>query len=693
MPDLRERAEAVLRALAGDGARLRPDQWTAICALVRDRRRVLCVQRTGWGKSAVYFVATALLRGEGSGPTVIVSPLLALMRNQVDAAGKAGIHARTINSANLDEWDGISAEVAAGAVDVLLISPERLNNPDFRDNVLPKLAGSAGLLVVDEAHCVSDWGHDFRPDYRRLRTLLGELPPDTPVLATTATANSRVTADVAEQLGDALVLRGPLDRDSLRLGAVRLPSPAHRLAWLADHLDAIPGSGIIYTLTVAASADTAAFLRSRGFAVAAYSGQSEDADRRAAEDDLLHNRIKALVATSALGMGFDKPDLGFVIHLGAPASPIAYYQQVGRAGRAVESADVLLLPGPEDEAIWRYFGSLAFPPEGQVRAVLDALSTSDRPLSTPAIETRVELKRSRLELMLKVLDVDGAVRRVRGGWVATGAPWRHDSERYERIAAARIAEQDAMRSYAREPVGCRMEFLRRCLDDPGAVACGRCDGCAGTWYPIEVSDAALAAARAHLGRTGVEITPRRMWPTGLPAVGVPLSGKIPAGEQAAPGRAIGRLSDLGWGERLRRAVGADSSVPDEVFSGVVEALAAWARGTDPWPARPVGIVTIASRARPALIGSLGARIAEVGRLPLLGSIEVVGPPAPSGVNSAQRVRALHDSVAVPDMWGIDGPVLLVDDYVDTGWTMALAARALRLAGVPMVLPFALAVAG
>src|SRR5689334_14041755 len=389
--DMRAAAEGHLRALAGEHARLRDGQWTAVRALVAERRRAVVVQRTGWGKSAVYFVATALLRRTGAGPTVIVSPLLALMRNQVDAAARAGIVARTINSANLDEWDAITAEIAAGAVDVLLVSPERLNNPDFRDNVLPKLAATTGLLVVDEAHCVSDWGHDFRPDYRRLRTLLLDLSPGTPVLATTATANARVTADVAEQLGQALVLRGSLDRESLRLGALTLPSAAHRLAWLAEHLDALPGSGIIYTLTVAGAEETATYLRAKGFPVAAYSGQSEDADRRAAEADLIGNRIKALVATSALGMGFDKPDLGFVVHLGAPPSPIAYYQQVGRAGRAVEQADVLLLPGPEDQAIWRYFASLAFPPEEQVREVLAALAAAGRPLSTAALETRVEL--------------------------------------------------------------------------------------------------------------------------------------------------------------------------------------------------------------------------------------------------------------------------------------------------------------
>ncbi|MFI6231966.1 DEAD/DEAH box helicase [Micromonospora sp. NPDC050784] len=702
---VRERAEAVLRRLAGDHARLREDQWRAIEALVVDRRRVLCVQRTGWGKSAVYFVATALLRdreqGHQAGPTVIVSPLLALMRNQVEAAARAGIRARTINSANLDEWDEITAEIQTGAVDVLLISPERLNNPDFRDGVLPKLAATTGLLVVDEAHCVSDWGHDFRPDYRRLRTFLAELPERTPVLATTATANARVTQDVAEQLGDALILRGTLDRESLRLGVLDLPSPAHRLAWLADHLDQLPGSGIVYTLTVAAAGETAEFLRSRGYPVASYSGQSDDADRRAAEQDLLDNKIKALIATSALGMGFDKPDLGFVVHLGAPPSPIAYYQQVGRAGRAVEHAEVLLLPGVEDAAIWRYFASLAFPPEQQVRAVLAALHT-DRPLSTQALEPLVDLRRARLELMLKVLDVDGAVRRVRGGWLATGEPWVYDEARLRRVAEARTVEQQAMREYATTS-DCRMRYLRERLDDTGAVDCGRCDRCADPLFAADVSTAALAAAQAFLGRPGVEIAPKKLWPTGLDAVGVPLKGRIAPADQALPGRAVGRLSDLGWGGRLRDLVGPeapDAPVPDDVAGAVVEVLKAWAHGDDPWPRRPVGVVAVGSRRRPRLLGSLAERIATVGRLPLLGEVTAAGPGGPAGPrgNSAQRVRALHDAFTVPTdladaLAGLDGPVLLVDDLIDSGWTMTLVARALRRAGATDVLPLALAVAG
>ncbi|MBF6045384.1 RecQ family ATP-dependent DNA helicase [Streptomyces sp. NRRL B-1677] len=717
--DLRASADAVLARLVGDTtgtARLREDQWLAIEALVAHHRRALVVQRTGWGKSAVYFVATALLRARGSGPTVIVSPLLALMRNQVDAAARAGIRARTINSANVEEWDTVQAEVAAGEVDVLLVSPERLNNPDFRDQVLPKLAAATGLLVVDEAHCISDWGHDFRPDYRRLRTMLADLPPGVPVLATTATANARVTADVAEQLGTgeestrALVLRGPLDRESLSLGVLQLPDAAHRLAWLADHLGELPGSGIIYTLTVAAAEEVTAFLRRCGHTVTAYTGKTENADRQQAEEDLLANRVKALVATSALGMGFDKPDLGFVVHLGSPSSPIAYYQQVGRAGRGVEHAEVLLLPGKEDEAIWKYFASLAFPPEDQVRRTLEVLAASDRPVSLPALEPRVELRRSRLETMLKVLDVDGAVHRVRGGWTATGRPWTYDAERYAWVERQRGAEQQAMRDYA-TTTQCRMEFLRRQLDDEQAAPCGRCDNCAGPRFSVDVSAGALDASRGELGRPGVEVEPRRMWPTGMPAVGVDLKGRIPAGEQAATGRALGRLSDIGWGNRLRPLLAPqtpDGPVPDDAAAAVVTVLADWARGPGGWasgaadaPARPVGVVALASRTRPQLIRSLAERIASVGRMPLLGTVEYGGADSDTRVprtNSAQRLRALDGALTVPPelasaLASAGGPVLLVDDFTDTGWTLAVAARLLRRAGAPEVFPLVLAVQG
>jgi ATP-dependent DNA helicase RecQ len=657
------------------------------------------VQRTGWGKSAVYFLATALLREQGSGPTVIISPLLALMRNQISAAARAGIHAATMNSANAQEWDAVQTRIAAGEVDVLLVSPERLNNPDFRDTVLPKLTASAGLLVVDEAHCISDWGHDFRPDYRRLRTLLGDLPEGVPVLATTATANDRVATDVAEQLGigttasgaGTLVLRGPLDRESLHLAVAALPSAEARLAWLADHLGELPGSGIIYTLTVAAAQDVASLLTDRGYPVAAYTGKTDPAQRHAAEDDLLANRVKALVATSALGMGFDKPDLGFVVHLGAPSSPIAYYQQVGRAGRGVRRAEVILLPGREDEEIWRYFGSLAFPEEQRVTEVLDALATAGRPLSTAAIEPSVELSRSRLEMVLKVFDVDGAVRRVRGGWESTGQEWRYDERRYERVRQARAQEQRAMLGYIATE-GCRMEFLLRQLDDPHAAPCGRCDNCTGNRWSTEVSPETADETRRSLRQPGVELTSRKQWPTGMAALDVPVSGRIAKDEQADTGRALGRLTDIGWGNRLRELVGIraqDGPVPDPVFQACLSVLAAW-----DWAERPVAVVGVASHTRPVLVQDLAQRLANVGKLRFLGMLDSAGPP-PRRANSAQRLADLWRRLALPDgvraeLSTVDGPVLLVDDVLDTGWTMTLAARLLRQAGAPTVLPFTLA---
>ncbi|MFJ8811908.1 RecQ family ATP-dependent DNA helicase [Amycolatopsis thermoflava] len=693
---LRERAETLLRALAGDGATLRDDQWTAIEALVAHHRRALVVQRTGWGKSAVYFLATALLRERGAGPTVIISPLLALMRNQIAAAGRAGIHAATMNSANQQEWDDVQARIAAGEIDVLLVSPERLNNPDFRDTVLPKLTTTAGLLVVDEAHCISDWGHDFRPDYRRLRTLLAGLPEDVPVLATTATANDRVVTDVAEQLGlgqggDTLVLRGPLDRESLHLSVAKLPTPQARLAWLADRLGELPGSGIIYTLTVAAAHDIAEMLRERGFQVTAYTGKTEPADREAAEDDLLANRVKALVATSALGMGFDKPDLGFVVHVGAPSSPIAYYQQVGRAGRGVRRAEVILLPGAEDAEIWRYFSSLAFPDEQRVNQVLNALAYADRPLSTVALEPMVELSRSRLEMVLKVLDVDGAVRRVKGGWEATGQDWHYERERYERVAEARRAEQQAMLEY-QATTSCRMEFLRRQLDDPFAEPCGRCDNCTGEHRDVTVSAEAVEKTDERLRRPGVEVSPRRQWPTGMASLDVPLSGRIGKGELAEPGRTLGRLTDVGWGGPLRELVGeraADGEVPDRIFQACVQVLASWR-----WDQRPAAVVAMPSATRPRLVHDLATRLAQIGRLRFLDALESRGG-RPRRANSAQRVADLWQTLAVPgalaaELSDVEGPVLLVDDLVDTGWSMTLAARLLRQGGAPAVLPFALA---
>lgn len=702
-PAVRARAEEHLRALVGSpDATLYDDQWAAIAALVVERRRALVVQRTGWGKSAVYFVATLLLREQGAGPTVIISPLLALMRNQIAAAERAGIRAVTVNSTNVEQWDQVQAAIRAGEVDVLLVSPERLNNPGFRDEVLPRLAATCGLLVVDEAHCISDWGHDFRPDYRRIRTLLDELPTGIPVLATTATANQRVTDDVQVQLGErTLVLRGSLDRASLKLGVIRLKTAQQRLAWLADHLSEQPGSGIVYCLTVAQTQEVADYLRSRGLQVAAYSGQTEQTERLALEQALVDGEVKALVATSALGMGFDA-SLGFVVNLGAPNSPVAYYQQVGRAGRgAIDEASVVLLPAVEDRDIWAYFASLAFPREEVVRETLAVLGEEARPMSTAALEPRVDLSRTRLETMLKVLDVDGAVRRVKGGWESTGRDWAYDEERYRRVAEAREAEQRAMLDYIASDE-CRMRFLRLQLDDPEVMAdpswtCGRCDNCGGLALSTDVSEQSVEAATERLARPGVPVEPRKLWPTGLSAIGVDLSGKIR--QPAAQGRAIARLTDLGHGAALRglfavteSAQDADGPVPEQLARAMVVMLQDWQPQVD-------GIVVAESERKPQLTADLAAGLSRFLQVPVLGRWAVVDlsvGPDRGATNSAQRVAAVRRRCALQldDADAVRGQrVLMVDDRVVTGWSLTLAAAALHEAGADAVLPLVLALSG
>ncbi|WP_115789561.1 RecQ family ATP-dependent DNA helicase [Arthrobacter silvisoli] len=706
----RQEALQVLRELVGNPeAGFHDGQYEAIEALVDAGRRALVVQRTGWGKSAVYFVSSLLLRRRGSGPTLIVSPLLALMRDQVAAAARAGVRAVAINSANQLEWDTVHAQLAADEVDVLLVSPERLTNPSFRENQLPELIQRTGLLVIDEAHCISDWGHDFRPDYRRIADLIGRLPDAVPVLATTATANSRVVHDIEEQLGaGVLTIRGSLGRESLRLGVLNLANSRDRLGWLLTHLSDMPGSGIIYALTVSAAEDTARLLAEAGHEVLAYTGRTDPADRERAEQQLKDNQVKALVATSALGMGFDKRDLGFVIHLGAPSSPVAYYQQVGRAGRGAANADVLLLPGQEDRDIWQYFATASMPSEEKAAAVLQVLGEAGTALSTVALEARVDLRRTPLELLLKVLSVDGAVERVGGGWRATGQPWFYDAERYARIAEARVDEQDSMIIYE-DTAGCRMEYITAVLDDDTARPCGRCDNCAGRWFPADIAAEASDAAGRTLSRAGVAVEPRLQWPSGMDRLGVAMKGKIKAGESIAEGRALARLSDLGWGGALRElfAAGApDREVDPSMLQACVQVLKEWAAGSagrGGWSGeeRPAAVVSLPSRGKPQLVDSLARGIAGIGRMPYLGSLQLQhgGPTGGRGGNSAYRLAGVWDRLVVgPDLEEALAPmagrsVLLVDDLVDSRWSVTVAGRALRQAGAGAVLPLVLAQAG
>jgi ATP-dependent DNA helicase RecQ len=666
---------AVIHRMAGAAAAPRDDQRAAVAALVDHRSRVLVVQATGWGKSAVYWAATSALRAAGSGPTLVVSPLLALMRDQVAAAERAGLLAATINSTNTDQWDPILERAFAGQLDVLLVSPERLANPRFAA-VLPRLLGEVGLVVIDEAHCISDWGFDFRPDYQRLATSLMGVAPGTPVLATTATANERVTQDVAQQLGkDTLTFRGSLGRTSLHLSVIPHLSAMERYAWTADALAAIDGSGIIYTLTIAETERIAGFLTSLGHNVRAYSGALEATERERIEDQLRSNALKAVVATSALGMGYDKPDLAFCIHVGSPSSPVAYYQQVGRAGRALDDAHAVLLPSETDAQIWEHFATAGVPDESRVAAILDALHQG--PASVLALEQSTAIRRGRLEGLLKILAVDNVVIREGSTWRATGQPWTYDKRRWEALALVRQTEADLMRTYA-SGTTCLMRTLQTALDDPTPQDCGRCSVCLPSspqqqLFSAFPTAASLEAARAFTRGRDVIIEPRKLWPGGAK------KGKIIGCNE---GRALAFADDPGWGAEIDSM--RDAAASEELRKAMVDVLGRWRRT---WGDRPVAIVPLATHATGILTWSIAQHLGAVGKLQVVDALSVSGRLPLSDVPSAGQVAARVDNISLRSGVVVPhGPILLVDSHYRTGWTMTVGASLLRAAGATAVLP-------
>ncbi len=683
--------------MAGPAAQPRADQTAAVAALVEQRARVLVVQATGWGKSAVYWAATSALRAKGQGPTLIVSPLLALMRDQVAAAAKAGLRAATVNSTNLDDWDAVFDDIDGDRLDVLLVSPERLGNAGFARR-LPRLLAAAGLVVIDEAHCISDWGFDFRPDYQRLAKTLLAIGADTPVLATTATANQRVTLDIARQLGPQTVtFRGSLARSSLRLAVVPGLRALERYAWVADALDAFAGSGIVYALTVAETERLAGFLRACGFEVAAYHGGLDSAVREGIEDALRRNTLKAVVATSALGMGYDKPDLAFCIHVGSPASPVAYYQQVGRAGRALDDAVAVLLPAETDEQIWAYFATAGVPDEQRVGSIIDALA--QRPRTLVELENLTTIRRGRLEGLLKILAVDEVVRRDGTAWALTGTPWTFDAERWQALAQVREREAGLMRAFATGR-GCLMRFLQEALDDPEPRDCGRCSVCTGQLPGpgARPSPQRADAARVYARGQDVVIEPRKLWPTGAgsPSGKDGKDGKDGKGLKVRKGRIIGCSAgralafadDPGWAEALLPLFSApDGPAPGPVLDGVVGVLGRWRRS---WGDRPVAVVPMPSAQHPQLVRSVAAHVAAVGRLPLVDALRLAGPPPAADLASGAKVALLLEALALrPEVAVPAGPLLLVDARYRSGWSMTVAAALLREAGATAVLPLVL----
>ena len=677
------RALELLRAMAGPSATFHDGQLEAIKNLAGKRSKSLVVQRTGWGKSAVYFIATRLLRDEGAGPTLLVSPLLALMRNQIEMANRTGVTAMTINSSNRDEHERVEVALREDQVDILLISPERLNNTKFRAELLGLVAAKSGLVVIDEAHCISDWGHDFRPDYRRIVDVLSLLPDGVPALATTATANDRVVEDLQAQLGSNLeTLRGSLERESLCLSVIAdLPSQSQRMAWLAQNLDSLPGSGIIYTLTIRDADRVAGWLQQRGINALAYSGDLETDFRLDVEARLLSNEVKVVVATSALGMGFDKPDVGFVIHYQSPSSSIAYYQQVGRAGRAVDTSYGILMAADEDKEIQDYFIETAFPLQRDSEAVVELLAHAGEPMREPGILSKVNIRQSRLRGLLKVLEVEGVVERDRQGWLRTLNSWSYDTERVNRVTQQRRQEQAAMRDYV-STKKCLMEFLRRELDDSGAGPCGRCANCTGNRWDVDLDPQLVREAHAFLRSQDLAIEPRLRWPSGLDEP----HGVIPEELRHEEGRILSLYSDGGWGKMVKQGKSETGVFSDELVRAAAQLLRRWR----PQPA-PRWVTCIPSLNHPELVASFAERLAAELHLPFRPVVHKTRHTQPQKEmeNSAMQVKNIWGAFAVSGALARD-PVLLIDDMIDSRWTLAVVARDLRAGGSGAVIPFALA---
>jgi len=695
---MRDRALEYLRAALGQPeAQFRDGQWESIEALL-NRRRMLVVERTGWGKSMVYFLATRLLRDSGAGVSLLISPLLALMRNQLEAARRIGVRAETINSTNTDNWDRIEQELKDNAIDILLISPERLANDKFRENVLSHVAEHVGMFVVDEAHCISDWGHDFRPDYRRIVRVLQALPSNIPVLATTATANDRVVGDVISQLGDDIeLIRGPLVRESLKLQNIAMPSPAARMAWLAETIPSLPGSGIIYTLTIRDAERVAEWLRINEIPAAAYHAdvatpEGEPPQREVLEQKLLNNEVKVLVATVALGMGFDKPDLGFVIHFQRPNSVVLYYQQVGRAGRAVDEAYGILLHGEEDERITNFFIRNAFPPQQHVEVILKALDEADEGLSVRQLEACLNLRHGQIEKALKFLSVESPspVTKIKSKWnvTAIAESYRINRDHIESISGIRLQEQQQMAEYM-EHWGCLMEFLGRALDDPTARPCGKCASCNGGPLLSPEYDHDLAnRAAIFLRRSYQPLSPRKLWPSGGALSTYEFSGRIGDDLCAQEGRALCLWRDAGWGQMVATGKYDLNRFDDELVTACVEMIHQW----NPQPA-PVWIACIPSLNRPDLVPDFARRLGEALGIPCRADAlrKVRANEEQKHMqNSYQQARNLDGVFELHPELDASGPCLLLDDMTDSGWTFTVAAALLRRGGCEAVFPLALA---
>ncbi len=690
----KQQAELLLKTAVGDrNAKFRDGQWESIDRIVNRRRKTMVVQRTGWGKSAVYFISTKIFRDQGMGPTIIISPLLVLMRNQVEAAQRLGISAVTINSSNMSDWGEIKTRIHENKVDAILISPERLSNEDFVDNWLLPIADRIGLFVVDEVHCISDWGHDFRPDYQRLVNILKQMPPNMPLLGTTATANKRVIEDVQQQLEDVEIYRGSLVRKSLSLQTIRMKDQPARLAWMAKHIPNLYGTGVVYTLTTPDADQVAEWLRQNDIDAHAYHARvdkdefsSSSEYREHLEDQLFNNKIKVLVATTALGMGYDKPDIGFVIHYQAPGSIVAYYQQVGRAGRTINATGVLL-SGVEDAVINRFFRTSAFPNEEQVNDILNVLAEHGQ-LSVIGIQKHLNLKSGQIRKVLKLISVENPAPVIKQGtkWARTPVSFSMDKERIERITQQREHEWQEVQRYI-DSNTCLMKFLQESLDDDEIEDCGKCAICSGqnivdtSWEQSTVNKAALFLRQADIPfKPKIQVAPDAFVEYGF-------SGKLPLNLRAQEGRILSRWRDAGWGEQVQQEKHAGHFTEDLVEAMATMLLDRW----KPDPS-PTWVTCVPSTNHPQLVPDFASRVATILGLPFLDVIikKKANEPQKMQQNRFHQCSNLDGVFEVRDV--MNGPVVLIDDIIHSGWTITVVAALLQQSGSGPVYPMALATA-
>jgi ATP-dependent DNA helicase RecQ len=675
-------AEKLLQQCVGQNADFRPQQWQAIDSLVNEKEQLLLVQRTGWGKSTVYFIATHVLRKHGAGPTLIISPLLSLMRDQMKNAEKElGLSATTINSENEEDWDKIYNKIVKNEYDLVLISPERLENQEFREEVLSEMADGFGMFVVDEAHCISDWGHDFRPDYQRVTRILELLPSNVPVAATTATANDRVVDDITTQLPGLQPIRGNLVRESLQIQAINMGRRQRRLAWLAENLPDGQRAGIVYCLTTSDVTRVTEWLQKHGYDVESYHGSIDDETRRQREQLLLENEVDALVATIALGMGFDKPDLKYVIHFQRPPDLIRYYQEIGRAGRDLNQAHAVVLSGPDDDDTAEYFIESAFPSANNFDATLAAITEAQNPLTKWDIRKKSD--GSNVERCLKILQVEGVIKRTDEGFVRTANEWEYPADKYEKITRQRYEELKCIQEFM-ETDRCLTLFIDEELDGKMTEPCGRCANCAGDLYPRTIENEALVEkAVKHFQRSGIETISNRVYRYADDGT----RQKIPEEHQLETGRCLSVYDEPGWGTAVRRGKYETGRFNDSLVNGAAELIKErW----DPSP-KPEWVTFVPSTSEEGLIANFARRLADELDLEAIECVYKSEETKPQkGLSgSFEKCANVRNAFSATEAVRSD-PVLLVDDIVSSRWTLTEVGLQLSQAGSEQVYPFALA---